>query len=415
MNQSGNIGIIGAGPGGLATALKLANEGIPSTVIDKDCFPRDKICGDGISGKTMAALNRVNPEIAAALKTTPGLMTPSWGIRFLFPGKRNVTIAHPSLGKEALASIRPSGYISTRMQFDQTLMEFAQKEPLIQIVENFELKEVNKQGNEWNLRAKDGRQTQHKMIVAADGAHSTFCRRYLKMEIPPQHYAAAVRWYWEGLNEENGYNFLELHFLKDLLPGYFWIFPLGNGKANVGLGMRSDIVAKRRLNLKKLIREVIEKEEGIKERFAGGRPVDDIRGFGLPLGSHKVPLVGDGYVLVGDAAWLIDPLTGEGIPNAIYSGTWAAEIIAQNCRDGNYHAKQLEPYEKKVRDKLELELRISRQLQQMFRYPWLVKVASRIAHNNPKFQEILSSMFNNVDLRKKLRNPLFYVGLLTKR
>ena len=120
MNQSGNIGIIGAGPGGLATALKLANEGIPSTVIDKDCFPRDKICGDGISGKTMAALNRVNPEIAAALKTTPGLMTPSWGIRFLFPGKRNVTIAHPSLGKEALASIRPSGYISTRMQFDQT-------------------------------------------------------------------------------------------------------------------------------------------------------------------------------------------------------------------------------------------------------------------------------------------------------
>lgn len=410
-----DIAIIGAGPGGAAAALKLAYEGIPSTLIDKDSFPRDKICGDGISGKTIYALNRINPEITEHFRQSDDLMNPSWGIKFFFPKNRHVTIAHPALGKEDLSDIKPSGYISTRLDFDELLMSYVRKEPLIKLVQNFGVSDISKEKDEWTIKSKRADKIHCKMILAADGAHSVFSRKYLKMDIPPSHYAAAVRWYWEGLEEENEYQFLELHFLKELLPGYFWIFPLGNGRANVGLGMRSDVISKNKYNLKKLIKQVVEEHPELSKRFKNGKPSDQIRGFGLPLGSRKVPLYGDGYMLIGDAAWLIDPLTGEGIPNALLSGLWAAETIVKHASKGEYRSSQFTSYEKQVRDRLDLELKISRQLQQLFQYRPLVNIASRIAHNNPKFEEILASMFTNVDLRKKLRNPLFYLGLLTKR
>src|SRR5690606_11571017 len=100
--------------------------------------------------------------------------------------------------------------------------------------------------------------------------------------------------------------------------------PLPGGYANVGVGMLSETVSQKKINLKKEMLRIIETHPEFKQRFAGAELMGDIKGYGLPLGSKKRVISGDNYMLVGDAASLIDPFTGEGISNAMISGRWAA-------------------------------------------------------------------------------------------
>src|SRR5690606_9549152 len=89
-----------------------------------------------------------------------------------------------------------------------------------------------------------------RLVIAADGANSHFARHVAGLQMEPQHHCAGVRAYYSGVSGLDPQGFIELIFLKELLPGYLWIFPLPDGRANVGLGMRSDAVKKRRLDLK---------------------------------------------------------------------------------------------------------------------------------------------------------------------
>ena len=110
-------------------------------------------------------------------------------------------------------------------------------------------------------------------------------------------------------------NFIELHYVKDLLPGYFWIFPLADGWANVGLGMLTKDLSRLKVNLKSKLEEIVREHPTISPRFAQAEKVGKTLGFGLPLGSKQRPISGERMMLVGDAASLIDPFTGEGIGN----------------------------------------------------------------------------------------------------
>lgn len=210
-------------------------------------------------------------------------------------------------------------------------------------------------------------------------------------------------------------NFIELHFLKELLPGYFWIFPLPNGEANVGIGVRSDVVRKRRMNLKTELKKIIEEHPVISKRFKGATPIDSVRGYGLPLGSKQRKLSGDQYLLLGDAASLIDPFTGEGIGNAMISGMKAAEIILAARTKGNYHAETLAGYDAAIYRRLGKEFAISTKFLQLVRYQWLFNFIVRKANRNATLRETMGCMFESVDLRRKLKNPLFYLKLLFGR
>ncbi len=221
------------------------------------------------------------------------------------------------------------------------------------------------------------------------------------------HHAAAVRTYYRGVTGFHPDNFIELHFLDDYNPGYFWIFPLPNGEANVGLGMRSDIVRKKGMNLRKELPKIIA-SEAFRERFQHAEQIDPITGYGLPLGSKERTLSGDHYLLTGDAGHLIDPLTGEGIGNAVYSGFIAAELAGNCLAERRFDAEFLKAYDVRIERVLRTELRLSYRLQQIMQYKWITNLLTGIVAANPKVVEVLCRMYTDFELRKQLVKPTFW-------
>ncbi|MBI3412748.1 MAG: NAD(P)/FAD-dependent oxidoreductase [Candidatus Aenigmarchaeota archaeon] len=146
-------------------------------------------------------------------------------------------------------------------------------------------------------------------------------------------------------------NSLEAHFVENALPGYFWIFPVGNNVSNVGLGIIAEEVPKRKINLKNLMDDII-KNSHLSHKFIEAKQISEIRGWNLPTGAQKRKRAGDGFLLVGDAASLIDPFTGEGIGNALLSGKFAFEVILESLKKNDFSYETLKDYENKINERL---------------------------------------------------------------
>jgi flavin-dependent dehydrogenase len=228
----------------------------------------------------------------------------------------------------------------------------------------------------------------------------------------PEHYCGGIRAYYKNVSGMHAQNFIELHFINELLPGYFWIFPLPNGMANVGAGMLTKSISKKKVNLKEAMLNAIKDNSTIKNRFANAELIGKIEGWGLPLGSKKRKLSADNILLCGDAASLIDPFSGEGISNAMYSGMRAAEKAEAALQQNNFSAPSLKEYDDIVYNRLWNELRLSHTLQKLCNYPRLFNFVVNKANKNKTVSETISSMFDDVDLRKKFRQPSFYFKLL---
>jgi flavin-dependent dehydrogenase len=196
------------------------------------------------------------------------------------------------------------------------------------------------------------------------------------------------------------------------LPGYLWIFPLPNGQANVGAGMLSASISAKKVNLKESMLKAIEKSPVLKERFKNAELIGKIEGWGLPLGSKKRPLSGKHFLVTGDAGSLIDPFTGEGIGNAMYSGMLAAKHIEKCIATNQFDATFNLQYDQAFYERQWEELKLSHTMQKMVKFPWLFNFVVNKAHKNKLLRETISCMFEDLDMRAKLRNPLFYLKLL---
>lgn len=398
--------IVGAGPGGVATALKLSYEGIPCIVLDKSVFPRDKVCGDAISGKVTTLLNRLDPAILQRFQAT-GAQVDVWGIRFVAPNGKLLDIPfHPNyVRNEKLAP----GYVARRWDFDQFLINELKTRANVQFLEGVAAAHYEQLPHGWRI-ADELRHNiiEADLLIAADGAHSTFSRRHAGIEKDDRHYAAAIRAYYSNVSGFSEDNFIELHFLKPLLPGYFWVFPLPGGHANVGLGIRSDVVKRRRINLSKTLDELLAEYPTLRDRFKDARRVGEMKGYGLPLGSKPRNISGDRYMLVGDAASLVDPLTGEGIGNAFYSGFIAADQAKACLETGNFNAAFMKAYDQRVARVLGSEMILSYRLQRIMTNAPLVNIVANIISGNPAIRYVLSAMYNDFNLREQLAKPLFW-------
>ena len=228
----------------------------------------------------------------------------------------------------------------------------------------------------------------------------------------PDHFSGGIRAYYSGVKGLHPQHFLELHFYQKLLPGYLWIFPLPNGRANVGLGMISSHISKRKVNLRQELDRLIAEVPSLRERFASATQEGKTVGWGLPLGSRRRSLSGPHLLLTGDAASLIDPFTGEGVGNAGLSGMVAAQVAQRAITQGDFSAQSLAEHDAIIYQKLWKQLRISRSLQQLSTYPWLFSFVVNRVSSSPTMQEVFSNMFYDLDLRAKMKNPLFYLKLL---
>ena len=185
-----------------------------------------------------------------------------------------------------------------------------------------------------------------------------------------------------------------------------------NGRANVGIGMLSRAVKRGDVRLKALLDEVVALPR-FRDRFAGARRTGAVKGWGLPLGSRPRPMAGDGWMLVGDAANLIDPFTGEGIGNAMVSGDLAAQWAAKAASAGDASSALLKGYEAEVLALLRQELRLSHTMQRLGNWTWLLNTVIRKAARSPELARFISGMFESLDDRRQLASPLFYLRILT--
>ena len=407
--------IIGAGPAGAAAALQLQQFNIPCVVVDKAVFPRDKICGDGLSGKVLTALNRIDKRIGDRLCD----LAPkegSWGVTFSAPSRDTLDIAyHPDYNSSVKSGI-PAGVVCKRIHFDNFLVKEMKRCAGIQLFEGQAIDKYTLQEDGYLLTGNDGKfAVKAKLVIVANGAHSSFTKEIANIHMEPQHYCAGIRAYYKGVTGLSADGFIELHFLSSLLPGYFWIFPLPNGEANVGISILSSVVRKRKLNLKKVLQEVVTNDPVMKERFKNAELVSGIEGYGLPLGSKRRTISGERYMLTGDAAYLIDPFTGEGIGNALYSGRIAAQQAAACLKANDFSAAAMKAYDEEVFRILDPELRLSTRLQRLANKTWLFNFLMKTAMRNKQLRELMSCMFYEIDLRKKLAQPSFYVKMLLNR
>jgi geranylgeranyl reductase family protein len=411
MNSHSDIVIAGAGPAGITTSLFLCKEKIPHVLLEKEKFPRDKICGDALSGKVIDVLKKLDENLAEKINEKNAEFLGSYGVKFVAPNGSFVDIPFST----DLTKLKSApGFISKRIHFDHHLFKEIDHS-FATVIEHADVKEVKRDGQKIRLTyLQNGIENEIscRLIVGAEGDRSMVARNLSSVKKESEHYCAGLRAYYKGVKNFHQQNFIELHFLKELLPGYLWIFPLPNGEANVGVGMLSSVVSEKKINLRQLMLDLIKSYAPISERFESAELIGDIKGWGLPLGTKKRKISGDNFLLVGDAAALIDPFTGEGIGNGMISGMMAAKQIKQALASDRFDKSFLSAYDKKTYDALWSELKLSRKLQSFAKYEWPFNMVVNNASKNKEVRDLITCMFEDVNLRVKLSNPKFYFRLL---
>jgi|CXWK01.1.fsa_nt_gi geranylgeranyl reductase family protein len=361
--------VVGAGPAGATTATALAQQGHDVLLIDRQTFPRDKVCGDAISQGCIRIMNDLGmaPKIEAAVAR--GELYHLDGMRLIGPSGHTLQ-SHFSHGENGEKS-----YVAPRIYFDAiiqrqavdsgaTFLQAEVKEPLIE------------EGRVVGVTARQNGETKAyraSVVVDAGGVTSAIMRS-LRPE-PKQHVdkhrAVALRAYIKGL--EIYPHEVEFFLYDEILPGYAWIFPVADDEANIGLGMRLDRFRKQKGNLKKMLKEFLEMP-AICERAPNGTELRDVAIWQLSFGSQKkLQHAYDGALLVGDAAGFINPLTGGGIHNALISGVLAADTIEEALRAGDYSRERLKIYETRCDEEMWDDMRKSFLYQRvLLNYPGVV-------------------------------------------
>jgi len=395
--------IVGAGPAGSTCAMFLAKKGVKVLLLDRASFPRDKTCGDAISGKSARVLKELGLDKDLEKRDHAKI----YGVLLSSPNGSMVEIPIP---KQADGKAR-YGYCARRMVYDNFLFENAKK--AVDAIEKFNVTDIIAENDHVvgvkgiDLHSNEEREYRTKMVVGADGAHSILAKKLKVDEVDDAHYVSAIRAYYKGVEGMKG--MIEIHFVEDLMPGYFWIFPLENGLANVGVGMLFKDLKKKKISLKNSMFKAIENNSLFKERFKNAKLEGEVKGWTLPLGSKHRKLTFNGCVLLGDAASLIDPFTGEGVGNAMTSGQIASEVIADAIKQNNFSTEFLAAYEQRLWAKLDPELKTSYRLQRMGSNKFLLNFVMGKAAKKEKIREVIS---HTLVEEVPLKNIVSHLGLL---
>ncbi len=396
--------VVGGGPGGSTAAAFLSKRGKRVLLIDKEKFPRDKTCGDAISGKSLSILEELG-LVGEIERADHGEID---GVLFSSP---NGTVASIPFGKggEQIAK----GYTCRRQVYDNLLFQNAKKscDVLEGMVATALVKEngvvagvraLGADGKEYEFRGK--------MVIGADSVNSVVAREIRGAEVDPKHTCIAYRAYYSGITGMTGK--LEIHFVKSIMPGYFWIFPMENGLANVGVGMVMEDMKKHGTDLGKAMEDITRNNPLFKERFANARMVTQLKAWQLPFGSKKRKVHAQNVLLVGDAAGLVDPFSGEGVGNAMLSGKLASEVAYEALVAGDTSELFLARYEERLWNAVWNELSTSYKMQQLGKHEFLLNFVVGKAAKSPKAREAISGTLANKEAKNEYSSPLFYLKLL---
>ena len=306
--------VVGGGPGGAAAAYHLARHGIDVTLVDKASFPREKVCGDGLTPRSVAAMLRMGIDTA-----DPGFER----VKGLRVHSRTTTIELPW---PELSSWPDYGLVMPRSRFDSLLIERAQKAGA-RLMEQTEAVAPIMEGG-WVVGAEvrpaqdreaEPTQIRARFVVAADGAASRFAKPAGVQRDDSRPLGIAARRYYRTSYHPGPWfeSWLDLWEGDLLLPGYGWLFPVAGGRINLGAGLLNTFKDFKTGLRPAAVRRVRRRCFPPSGRSTRTRAEGRVLSGPLPMSMNRVPQAVPGMLLVGDAAGAVNPFNGEGIAYAI--------------------------------------------------------------------------------------------------
>jgi menaquinone-9 beta-reductase len=322
---SADVIVVGAGPGGSTTASYLASRGLEVALLEKSAFPRQKVCGDGLTPRAVKQLMKLGVDTSeeAGWARNKGLR--------IYGGRTEPF----ELPWPELSEFPPYGLVRARESFDQTLANHAVASGA-KLYENTQVVApiINPRTDRiTGVVSKDGRRFTAPVVVAADGNSSRLATSMGIGKRVDRPMGVAVRAYYNSPRTHDDYmeSWLELWDGKpgesNLLPGYGWIFALGDGTVNVGLGTVRSKPGPANVNYREMFSRWMENTPD-EWGFRPENQVGPVLGAALPMSFNRQPAYQRGLVLVGDAAGMVSPFNGEGIPYAMEAGEMAADAIS---------------------------------------------------------------------------------------
>jgi len=372
--------VVGAGPSGSAVATALVQQGHDVLLLDRQTFPRDKVCGDSIPAEAIELLYTLGME--ERLREADFYSVD----RFLLCSPRgHVVEADLNYGRRSGAS----SYVVPRLHFDVLVQQYA-------IESGAEFRQVQvtepivEDGRVVGVRARSNGAVEDiraKVVIGADGITSVIARGLKPNRHEDRHRAVALRSYIDNIDERP--HQLEYYLYRRILPGYAWIFPIGEGRANLGLGMRLDKFRETDHSLEEMLAIFLDMPP-INKRFRKGGRLHNVSVGQLNLGSQDIQRAFDGALLVGDAAGLINPLTGGGIRNGLVSAVLAADVVHEALAEDDVSLTRLRRFDQLCRDSLRSDMRRAYFVQRsLLRFPALVDLLVRWGGSNSGLAHIL--------------------------
>ncbi|MFJ1755700.1 geranylgeranyl reductase family protein [Kitasatospora sp. NPDC088134] len=329
VESTADVIVVGAGPAGSTTAYWLAQAGLDVLLLEKSEFPREKVCGDGLTPRAVKQLVDMGIDVSAE-----NGWLPNKGLRIIGGGVR-LELDWPDL-----AAYPDYGLVRKRADFDELLARQAQKAGA-RLYEgcNVSGPVQDRTGRITGVTAKLGPEKREvefhaPLVVAADGNSTRLSLAMGLHRIESRPMGVAYRTYFTSPRHDDDYleSWLELWDTrggqKKLLPGYGWIFGMGDGTSNVGLGILNSSPAFGDLNWREVLKSwcaSMPEEWG----YTPENMTEPIRGAALPMAFNRQPHYTRGLLLVGDAGGMVNPFNGEGIAYAMESGQLAAGVIVQ--------------------------------------------------------------------------------------
>lgn len=398
--QDADVIVIGAGPGGSSAAYHLATHGARVLLLEKGDLPREKVCGDGLTPRGVAQLIRMGVDF-----DQPGWLR-NRGLRVIGGGMR-LELDWPSL-----ASYPDYGLTRTRYDFDDLLARRAVSVGVdLRTGHNVTGPVLDDSGRVVGVTAtveREPRTFRAPIVVAADGVSGRLPLALGLAKREDRPLGVAVRRYYRcPAKHDDDYleSWLELRSSRDpdrLLPGYGWIFGMGDGRVNVGLGVLNSSSAFGRTNYRALLNEWLEStpaDWGLRdEANAEGR----IGGAALPMGFNRVPHYTRGVMLVGDSGGMVNPFNGEGIAYAMESGEIAAEVACEALARPTAAGRErvLSDYPRRLRERYGGYYRLGGIFVKLIGHPQVMRLAVRHGMPHPTLMRfVLKLMAHLTDPR----------------
>jgi geranylgeranyl reductase family protein len=413
MERDYDVVVVGAGPAGATAALVARRSGLSVLRLDKRRFPRDKICGDAVARKSLRYLRELGLLERVRAQTHEPIGAAILG------APNGTTLAIDLHDRRAAGGAEAKPHIICRREiFDNVLWEAARQES--EALEGCAVTDVlfengGVRGVEYQSAGAGISPTRVSagIVIAADGFNSIVARKLGVYRHDPDRWYVATRAYYSGLDCPR--NTVEVHFVEETLPGFLWMFPTGDGITNVGLGMIHSDVRKCGKSLRE-VHETVVGSPRFRDRFARAERIGGIHGWNIPSPDFSRTIHGNGFVLIGDAAGLVDPFSGEGIGNAMCSASIAARLAADAVSADADRDRILGQYPQLLWKAVDAsELRLHYRLRALARRCSLVNFLVGRAAKHRDVLEWLTGMTAEegaVDRKHELTSPWTYLKLL---